>query len=490
MLSLPPSDHAAAGHPQLDLLPKLLNAVFKWKWLIVATTFAVAIPVALVLFFRTPMYEVRMKIVIQAARLQTAMNLTAPAQGMFAPAVTPQIVNSEVQILKSPDLLIPAIEQSSYKLLAPGQADTPIARERALQGLRMRMSFNLVPDSNVIEVSIQDPDSRQAARLLNVLAGLYLKKHAALQAGGDSTPEFFANQVKFHAAKFDRARQALERFQEKDNIVNISQEMDQNLSRLMAMDGTLKDLQADIESTSKEVAALEAQVKEQPEEVTKENRLMLNPEVTAMQTKLVDLQRQRDELLQRYQPTSRFVKDKDAEIAVLKATIASKERNIVGETVYAQNHVKEVLVQQLLAKRVALEAATAKKKALTTEKKAYDDRLDVLKDRSFDLGRLRGDFDLARETYFMYERKAEEARVSRAMDEENIANAGVLQEPKPPVIALPRNLLTWGPVSAAAGGILGLALALVLEFFNLTIKDERDAEQFLQVPVLATVRHF
>jgi capsular polysaccharide biosynthesis protein len=48
----------------------------------------------------------------------------------------------------------------------------------------------------------------------------------------------------------------------------------------------------------------------------------------------------------------------------------------------------------------------------------------------------------------------------------------------------------WGPVSAAAGAVLGLALAMVLEFFSLTIKDERDIEQFLQVPVLATVRHF
>ena len=53
MLSLPPSDHPA-GNPQLELLPKVLNALFKWKWLIVATVFAVAIPVALVTTIPTP----------------------------------------------------------------------------------------------------------------------------------------------------------------------------------------------------------------------------------------------------------------------------------------------------------------------------------------------------------------------------------------------------------------------------------------------------
>jgi uncharacterized protein involved in exopolysaccharide biosynthesis len=352
------------------------------------------------------------------------------------------------------------------------------------------MQFSMVPDSNVIQVSIQDPDSRQAARLLNTLALLYLKKHAALQAGGESTPEFFVGQVAFHREKFDRARQALERFQEKDNIVNIGQEMDQNLSRLMTMEGTLKDLQADIESSTKEIAALQEQVREQPESVTKESRHMVNPEVTAMRQKLVDLERQRDDLIHRYQPASRFVRDKESEIATLRAAMTAKEQNVVGETLIAKNSLKDALSQQLLAKQVAVESAMAKRKALIAEKKSYEDRLDILKDRTFDLGRLRGDFDLARETYFMYEKKAEEARVSRAMDEQNIVNAGVIQEANAPLIPLPRNLLMWGPVSAAAGAVLGLALAMVLEFFSLTIKDERDIEQFLQVPVLATVRHF
>jgi len=238
------------------------------------------------------------------------------------------------------------------------------------------------------------------------------------------------------------------------------------------------------------VAALEGQAQDQPDEITKESRQIVNPEVTGMVTKLVDLQRQRDELIQRYQPNSRFVRDKESEIATLKAAMAARDQNVIGETLYAQNRVKEGIVQTLLAKRVALESARAKRAALLIEKKGYDDRLDVLKDRSFDLARLRGDFDLTRETYFMYEKKAEEARVSRAMDEENIVNAGIIQEAKPPVIPLPRNLLLWGPAAAATGAILGMAIALVLEFFSLTLKDEYDVERFLQVPVLATVRHF
>lgn len=489
MLSLPPADQAQP-YQQFELLPRLVNALFKWKWLIVLFTFAVAVPVCAVIYFKTPLYQVAMKILIKSTRSQLAINMSGSAQGVIASAVTLPLINSEIQILKSQDLLLEAIARSGYPLLAPGVEDTPITRERALQALRIRMYFNPVPDSNVIEVGIQDPDPKQAARLLEVLATLYLKKHALIQAGSDATPEFFTKQVQFHKAKVDRARDALEKFQEKDNIISVSQETELNLGRLMAMEGTLKALQAEIESTTKEIAALEGHVKDQPEEVTKERSVVLNPEVNAMRTRLVDLRQQRHELLQRYTPASRFVKDKEAEIAALEAAIEGKEPSVVGGTIFAQNRIKESLAQELLTKRVALESGGAKRKTLLEEKKSYEARLEILKDRTFDLGRLRGDFDLARETYSMYQRKAEEARVSRAMDEENIVNAGMIQPPVAPAISLPRNLLMWGPLSAAAGALLGVALALALEFFNVTIKDENDVERFLQVPVLATVRQF
>ncbi len=90
----------------------------------------------------------------------------------------------------------------------------------------------------------------------------------------------------------------------------------------------------------------------------------------------------------------------------------------------------------------------------------------------------------------MYEKKAEEARVSRAMDDQKIVNASIVQEAMQPVLAQPRGLLLIAAASGMGGLVLGIAVAFMLEFFNLTVKDEQDVERFLQVPVLATIRHF
>jgi uncharacterized protein involved in exopolysaccharide biosynthesis len=115
------------------------------------------------------------------------------------------------------------------------------------------------------------------------------------------------------------------------------------------MEGTLKDLQAEIQSAAGEVAALEAQLKEHPDEITKERSIVLNPEVTAMRTKLVDLERQRDELLQRYTPQSRFVKDKEAEIATSRP--ASREGGQGGRARPSPPTHKDGMNQQIVTRR-------------------------------------------------------------------------------------------------------------------------------------------
>jgi len=494
MLYLPQSDASSSSYPQLELLPKILNTLFKWKWLLIASVLAVVVPVAVVSMMKAPQYQVAMKILIKSTRAQLAMNLGSDRAGATSPLVTwpvtQQVLNSEIQIFKSQDLLVQAVAQSNYPLLAPGTENTPAARERALQGVRSRLSVTPVADSNVLEISLQDDNATDATRLLNTLSALYLKKHASLHAGGDQTSAFFAQQVEYHRARVERTREALEAFQERDNIVDIKDEKGIAMTRLAVTEAAMKDIQADVEAAQREIAVLERQFATLPAEVTKERTVITNPEVAAMRTKLVDLERLRDELLQRYTPKSRFVLDKEGEIAALRQAIRDRDQVVVDAMIVAQNTTQSTLQQQAFQKRAAVDAAMARKVAIDRERKSYIDRLQVLKDRTFELGRLRGEFDLAREAYQLYERRAEEARVSRAMDEEKIVNASLVQEASAPTVPLPRGLAMAGAVSGVAGLVLGIALAFALEFLNTTIQDEKDIERFLQVPVLATVRQF
>ncbi len=440
-----------------ELSRNILNILFKWKRLILTCLVAVIVPVLIVTLLRPPQYQVATKIFLKTLRAEVALTPAGPER-ILNSSITPQVINSEIAILKSVDLIKKAVEKSSYPLLTQDESGSAAKKERAFQSLRARINITPVPDSNVIEVGFQDQDPNQAAQFLNTLAALYLEKHATVHRGGNNTVEFFEEQAAVYKTRFEKTSETLKQFQEKNQIIDLSQEMSQNLDQRSKLEEMLKQIQAEIEAGENGIGTLEQQVKQPPDQVSTQTTVMISPDAASISSKLIELERQRNELLQRYTPKSRFVLDKENEIAALK--------------------------------RAALDSLKAKRRTILQEIAPHQVRLKVLKNNSFDLGRLRKEFDTARDTYLLYQQKGEEARISQAMDKEKIINVGIIQEAFPPVLPLGRGLIMALALAAISGLVLGVGSVFALEFLNVTIKHEDDVERFLEVPVLATIRQF
>lgn len=491
-------DTLALPHPEssqdnrdLELTPRVLNTIFKWKWLILTCFLGVVLPVIVITLLKSPQYEVTTKILVKSSRAEITLSPSSQQdRNVVTSSITPAVINSEIQLLKSLELIQQAVEKSGYPLLPDGQNGTAALKERALQSIQTRMKISRVPDSNVIGVTLEDSDSHWAARLLNTLASLYLEKHVTVHRGGDNAAEFFEKQAILFKAKFEAASDALQKFQDKHHIIDLRDEISLNLQKLSNLQATLNSVQVEIEGTEKEIPALEQQVKQQPNEVSKQKTMVVNPEATSLTVKIVELEKQRNELRQRYTPKSRFVVDKENEIAALRKQLEEIQQHVVGDTVIAQNQLKESLNQQIITKKILLDSLKAKKRAMIQEIAPYEARLNLLNDAGFEAGKLRKEFDTSRENYLSYTKKAEETRMSTAMDEEKLINVGIIQKAVAPVLPSPRGLMVAAALASVSGLALGVAIAFALEFFNLTIKHEDDVERFLGVPVLATIRHF
>jgi len=484
-----PQPEGTLDNSTFELIPKVLNILFKWKRLILICFGAVVVPALIVTLLKTPQYEVTMKILMKSSRAEVAISPAGPERFVNLP-LTPAVVNSEIQILKSLELIKKAVEKSGYPLEDNGGPLTAGQKERALQSLQTRIIVTPLPDSNVIEVSFQDKDPQVAARFLKTLAALYLEKHTMVHRGSDKTSEFFGTQAQQAEIKYNQTSDALQKFQDKYHIIDIRDEIGKNLDRVSVLQGTLNTLQADIEGTEKEVMSLEKQVKQEPDQIPTQKTVMVNPEVTSMTLKIGELEKQRNELLQRYTPKSRFVIDKENEIAALRKQSEATQQHVSGDTIISQNKVKETLTQQIMQKKALLDSFKAKKRALVQEIVPYKARLDLLNDSTFASTRLRKQFEEARDIYFLYSKKSEESRISTAMDEEKMINVGIMQEAVPPVLPLGRGLALALAMAGTAGLALGVSIAFALEFFNLTIKSEDDIDRFLGVPCLATIRQF
>lgn len=425
---------------------------------------------------------------VRNSRADLSLSPIGGADRTITGAVTPSVINSEIQILKSLDLIQQTIAKTGYPLLKTPEDATPGEQERAFQKLLVRLSVTPVAESNVIDIKFRDGDPARAAGFVNTLTALYLIKHTKVHRGDNDAATFFEDQAERYEAQFEKTRQALLKYQDEANIIDLTEETTQNLNRLFTLEAQLKEIQGQIEGAQKEVVVFERLIAEQPDEQTTQRTLATNPEVTLLRSRLVDLERQRDELLSRYTPQSRFVVDKEAEIVALRERLGGKQETIVDATVFSRNSTKESLRQQFLARTALLSQLEGRKRSLMQETSSYSTRLGVLKEKSIGLVRLRQENSIARENFLLYRKKAEEARIAAAMDEQKLINTGIMQKAPVPTLPTGRGLLIALAFGTIAGLSLGMGSAFTLEFFNSSVQHENDVERFLQVPVLATIR--
>jgi uncharacterized protein involved in exopolysaccharide biosynthesis len=111
------------------------------------------------------------------------------------------------------------------------------------------------------------------------------------------------------------------------------------------------------------------------------------------------------------------------------------------------------------------------------------------KRKGFEYDRLLRDVNTKKESLDLYKKKAEEARISDAMDERKFSNAYILERAAPP---LPKAgfsfiiLLVAGLMAAAGAAV---AAAFILEFLNSTVRNESDIEDLIGLPVLAAIQY-
>ena len=110
--------------------------------------------------------------------------------------------------------------------------------------------------------------------------------------------------------------------------------------------------------------------------------------------------------------------------------------------------------------------------------------------KGFEYDRLLSEVTTKRESLKLYKQKAEEARISDAMDAQNFGNASILEKANclsfPPAEAF----CMWLFVVSFASLTISVGVAFLFNYFDPALQDEVDVEECSQLPVLATIQHY
>lgn len=468
-------------------LRDVVAGLFRKKWLIIITLLTTLTATVVFALLTPDKYESRMKLLIK--NLRTDAPVTAGNERFTDKSeISESQINSEMEMLKSRDLLEEVIKQTN--LAQPeisGAEVTAKDVEKAIYKLEKDLRITPIKKTDIIEISYSSQSPKTSASVLNTLAELYLEKHLRLHRM-PGTSEFFEKQAGQYEQELRNAENSFSKFQQRKGVVAINQQKEINVSKLAEANAKLKDLDGAIQETEKRITALEGQLGGMERRVATQSRVLPNQySVERLNTLLVELRNRRIQLLAKFQPTDRIVKEVDDQIAETSAAFEKAQLSTAEEKASDINPLRQSLEAELSRAKIDQAGRLALRKNLLEQSQQYQARLTSLEGATTVHDELARQIKQSEENFQLYSRKQEESRIEDALDEKKITNVTVAEEPIVPLTPNGTNRLLVIVLGLSSGFLLAFGGAFISELLRETFLTPRELQAFTDLPILATI---
>jgi uncharacterized protein involved in exopolysaccharide biosynthesis len=451
----------------------------------IAVLLAVVLPAVLM-----PKYEAEMKILVRHERMDPIITADQQQPNMQQQPVSEEELNSEVELLKSDDLLKKVavacgLDQKIHSMFSRESQDMKVAK--AVRGLKAQLRIDAMRKTDLINVTYASRDPEMAAKVLGTLASAYLEKHVSVHRPAGQF-EFFKQQADQYAKSLAETESELARFpQQSSGVVSAQAERDSTLQTMAQFESTLSTTQSAIRETRNRIAKLEAQIASTPSRITTSVRTAQNPTLMQqLKSTLLQLQLKRTALLDRYTPEYRGVQEVDREISDTKAALQAEETKPMQDVTTDQDPAHLWMREELAKAQADLKTLEARESATQNIVGQYRGRAEKLNTQQLSQGDLLRAAKINEDNYLLYRKKAEEARITDALDQRRIMNVSLAEDPSTPL--LPTHsawfyLLVGGVLAATVSA----GLVFARDYFDTSFRTPDDVRLFLDTPVLAAL---
>jgi len=446
-------------------------------------------------------YEVEMKILVDRERVNPVVSTESNVQQQDRGLTQDEVV-SEVELFQSRDSLEKAIvacglyETRPHSLAALKErvlsmlGMAPDRNTRVYQAmLKLEKDLHVIPvnSSNLIKVTYDSHSPQLAAQVLAELGDLYLAKHAAIHRPR-GTSEFFDQQAEQYKKDLAEAETRLVSFGRETGSVSPEYEKQVTMQKVSDFNIALLQTRAEIAETNQRLHALKTQESLLAPRITTQVKTSDNAQLMAnLKSTLLNLELKRTELLQKFEPTYPTVQEIEKEIAKTVAAVEEAEQKGIREETTDQNPTYQWIRTELAKDSAGLVGLQARESAMSGA-------LGSMKAKALQLDRQSAvQQDLLRtakadeESYLLYHRKREEARIADALDQRKIVNAAIAEAPVAPLVPIGLSVLMQILLSLVAAALLSLGLGFLAEYVDPSFRTPKDVEESLDLPLLAAI---
>lgn len=348
------------------------------------------------------------------------------------------------------------------------------------------ISASILRDTDIIRIEASAADPDMALAIANTASDELIRLFR------ETNSQAASNRRQFVEQQLEQARQRLEVSDRailaaRQNPSNFEGAPGSIVSSYFSALTALDDAHRSLRETDQRLAAVNARLNREPAIIVSETARVDNPAFTAIQARLVDLQRQQIELAQSYTPQHPRMRLLQAQIAGLRKQLTSETRTVVDREVRAINPLHATFLTTAATLEVDRAVAAARIAALeATIRTRYAAATSLLQAQS-SLALLMREQGVLEANYRTLSQRYQEAVLRE--NSEAFFPAGIVVVERA-AVATRSEPARFRPLAVAAllgGLLLGTMAAVVLEATDEGVRTPEDLERTLGVPVLAEV---
>ena len=456
-----------------DSLRNFVSMFFRRKKLI-SLVFAVVVAViTMVTFLSSPVFKSSGKILVEREvgsdkALLFRLNLPVSSEGY-------DWVKSEIEMMTSYPVVAQVLKELGSDDLGKGMAATvgenSLQFEKAVKKVYKRLTVENPRNSNVIDVTYESKDPKLAAATVNRLIEIFMERRAQIFSETD-TYKFFEEQIRMADDRLRELESRIYEYKKEAEIISPEKQGEILLTKLADYERSLTTVQTRRIGKEAKLSVIIDQLQTGSDVDIPSTDVSDSPSqekyIAKLKGELLDMKIQRDQLLQRFQPTYEEVVELGQRITATQEIIKNEIQQIVGQ------------------EKNAIRALQAEEQALKNSIGSINEQIRSFAKKEYEFMQLSRGIDDNQEVYSMLLKQREEARISLAKIERlvkirTISPAVVSHEP-----VKPRKRL-----NLALGMVLGLMAGLGLAFFvdnnDHTIRSPAELEKYTGLTLLGAV---
>lgn len=439
------------------------RVVWQGKWTVLSVAVVVTTLVAVATFMQTPIYRATASLEIQprAKSITPNADFTQLGVSSWSWSAEERYLNTQIEIIRSHTV-------ADKTLNSLGLQDAPqfASQTDPAAALASRVGLRIVPDTYVLQISIEDADPEMAQMLANGIADTYIKLNvqAAKRNAADVIDELFEQIEPMKQDIADKEEKRIEMLRTADYFAPDEQETSIG-TRIGRLENELTKLQISLGEREAVFNEIE-EIERRGGSFESIGVVADDPIIRGLKEEALRLEQQLDELSATFRESHPTRQAAAAKLSEMPRRIAGEIEKIIAtvKTEYAVEQRRVVdLKRQLLGMReegLGLSQAVSEIETLDAEIKEQRRIYELVTTRIKEI-------DLNQQTV--------------------VNNIRLLQSATEPLVPVrPRKALNL-IAGVVLGLFLGLGAAFFVDYLDNTIRSAEDIERYLGLPLLAMV---